>query len=199
MVDAATRLYGPRAGTAQGSGPALVCAGSQGLLSRTGNNNEREEEGRCLHVLVVAASVWAATGREGSKDGEAEAQASREGDRLDQGESRPDGLDTAHAPVRGLTSRTAEHTLGRNPEDYTERLRNTPSSNVGIYKFPPKLPSSLPTVPHGESKGDVLEFTTWEHSWASCEDPFSSRGRGVEGKSVATVSRYFGLSSKNGG
>lgn len=139
-----------------------------------------------------AYGLWGAT--EGSEGCVTEAKASYTGDGVDGKEERLDEAETDNTPVRGLSGRGAEHTLGRTPEDYTKKPRDA-LHLISISKFPTELPSSLPALSRRESTGDALEFTS-QRNYSPCGDPLPSCGRDVAVKLVLKISRYFRLSSK---
>lgn len=183
-VNSAPHLYRPCAGDiTHGKDLALICAGSQVLFLR---RKEPTRGRKCVHTLVVEASVRAATG--GSKDCVTGAHASYVGNGVEEKKEMLDEAHTDDTSVRSLKSRTAEHMIDRNPGDYKKRLRNAPHL-MSINNFHPELRGTLPALPRCEPTGDVLEFTTSQPNCSSCGDPSSSYDRNVEGKLMTRKNR----------
>jgi len=121
---------------------------------------------KCIHTRLVAATIRPTTEDEGGRLDETQAAP----EALGPGEEE-DGLHVAGATdapeEENGSRRTAASLIKKNVVDYGNNLRNT-FHLMAIYKFPPRLPSSLPREPCCESEGDTMKFKTTQRSCSRC-------------------------------
>ena len=98
---------------------------------------------KCIHTQMVAAAIWASTGR--GEDWVQGTRSTPDDERVD-AEERLDevGTEDAENSDTSGTRRTAKHILSeKGSKYYTLQLRNT-LYLMSVYRFPPHFPRSLP-------------------------------------------------------